>query len=659
MLAGSSHAQSQAPDVENLMELSFDELLEIDTEKVYGASKFVQPSSSAPSSTTVITAAQIQRYGYRTLAEILRSVRGFYTSGDRNYDYIGVRGFLRPGASNSRLLLLINGHRMNDNIFDGGSFGTDFPIDVDLIDRVEVVRGPSSALYGNSAFFGVINVITRQAFDSERGEASVEIGSFGTHKTRFTLSDQFENGVSLLLSGSYFDRRGQANLYYPEFDDPTTNFGVARRRDGDEFYNLFTQLTYRSVTIDAGLHVREKDIPTGAFDTVFNHPGNRTEDISGFVNAKHIHQFSEDSEVTSRLTYGHYDFNGQYIYEDDETGIPIIVPNFDRARGRWLIAESYLRQQFLSKHQAIGGFEYRYDIQQDQRNLDRMPPFTYLDSRQSGDVWSPYLALELNLCTNLTINAGVRHDHYDSFGGTTNPRTAVIYQPRPATTLKYIYGQAFRAPNAFELFYGDSGYTAKPNPSLEPEEIITQEIVWEEQINQQFKTALSVFQYDIENLISQRIDPSDGLLMYRNVEALRARGIEGELSTRTRKGVQGRLSYAFQESEDLRSTGNIFNAPSHLIKANVIIPIWKEKVSLGWETLYTSERTTFSRAKAPGFWLSNLTLFGHELRPGLDVSASVYNLFDQQFFDPANPEHLQDLIEQDGRTFRLKLSYRF
>ncbi len=653
------HAQDQAPGAANLMAMTFDELLEINTEKVYGASKFVQTASSAPSSITVIDAAQIRRFGYRTLAEIIRSVRGFYTSGDRNYDYIGVRGFLHPGATNSRLLLLINGHRINDNIYDGGSFGTDFPIDVDLIDRVEVVRGPSSALYGNSAFFGVINVITRQSSDFNRGEVSSEIGSFETHKTRFSLSDQFQNGASLLLSGSYFHRRGQANLYYPELDDAETNFGIARRRDGDEFSNLFTQFNYRSFTIDAGLHIREKDIPTGSYETAFNHPGNRTEDISGFVNIKHLHQISDDSDITSRLTYGHYDFNGQYIYEEEEDGILFITPNFDRAKGRWLIAESYLRQQFLKKHQAIGGFEYRYDIQQDQRNFDRMPPFSYLNTQNAGDVWSPYLSVELNLRTNLTLNAGIRHDHYDSFGGTTNPRTALIYQPRPASTLKYIYGEAFRAPNAFELYYGDSGSTAKPNPGLNPEEIRTQELVWEEQINSEFSTALSVFHYDIENLISQRVDPADDLLMYRNVEAIRAQGIEAEVSRKSTSGIQGRISYAFQESEDLRDVGNQFNAPSHLIKANLIVPVWRDKLSLGWETLYTSQREAISGATAPEFWLSNLTLFGHNIRPGMDVSVSIYNLFDQRFFDPANPEHIQGLIEQDGRTFRLKLTYRF
>ena len=89
---------------------------------------------------------KFKRYGYRTLADILRSVRGFYVTNDRNYSYLGVRGFSRPGDYNARILLLVDGHRLNDNIFGAALIGTEFPLDVDLIERVEIIRGPSSSL---------------------------------------------------------------------------------------------------------------------------------------------------------------------------------------------------------------------------------------------------------------------------------------------------------------------------------------------------------------------------------------------------------------------------------------------------------------------------------------------------------------------------------
>ena len=131
--------------------------------QVYSASKSVQSVSDAPASVTVVTADEIQKYGYRTLADILRDVRGFYVTYDRDYSYVGVRGFGRLGDWNSHILLLVDGHRINDNVLGQAMIGTEFPVDVDLIERVEIVRGPSSSLYGAEAFLAVINVITRKA----------------------------------------------------------------------------------------------------------------------------------------------------------------------------------------------------------------------------------------------------------------------------------------------------------------------------------------------------------------------------------------------------------------------------------------------------------------------------------------------------------------
>src|SRR5438552_4446106 len=137
--------QSQQPDLGGM---SIEDLAKLKVDTVYGASKFLQKAADAPASVTVITADEIQKYGYRTLVDILRSVPGFYVIYDRNYTYVGVRGLSRPGDYNARILFLLDGHRVNDNVYDGGYVGTEFPVDVDLIDRIEIVRGPSSSVYG-------------------------------------------------------------------------------------------------------------------------------------------------------------------------------------------------------------------------------------------------------------------------------------------------------------------------------------------------------------------------------------------------------------------------------------------------------------------------------------------------------------------------------
>ncbi len=205
---------------------------------VYGASKYEQKATDAPSSVTVITAEDIKKYGYRTLADILKSIKGFFVTYDRLYTQVGVRGFNRPGDFNNRILLLVDGNRINDNIYGSSAGGTDFLIDVDLIDKVEIIPGPSSSLYGTNAFFGVINVITKPGRDMKGVEASGEAASLNTNKGRLSYGNRFQNGLEILLSGSFYDSEGHQRLYYEEFDDPETNNGIAEKVDGDQNYRI-------------------------------------------------------------------------------------------------------------------------------------------------------------------------------------------------------------------------------------------------------------------------------------------------------------------------------------------------------------------------------------------------------------------------------------
>ena len=206
--------------------MSIEDLMSIDIDSVYGASGFKQKVTEAPASVTIVTSEEIQKYGYRTLADILRNVRGFYVTYDRNYSYLGVRGFGLPGEYNNSIALLIDGHRMNDNIFDAALIGTEFPLDVDLIDRVEVIRGPNSSLYVASAFLGVVNIITKRGRDLPNVSATGSAASYGTYKGRVSFGKTFANGLDLLVSSSFSDSHGQDQLFFKEFDTPATNNGV-------------------------------------------------------------------------------------------------------------------------------------------------------------------------------------------------------------------------------------------------------------------------------------------------------------------------------------------------------------------------------------------------------------------------------------------------
>jgi outer membrane receptor for ferrienterochelin and colicins len=623
-----------------------------ETPIVYSAAKYEQKINEAPASVTIITGDQIKKYGYRTFTQVLQSVPGLFATYDRNYDYLGIRGFNRPGDYNSRVLLLIDGHRLNDAVYDQASIGTESAIDVDLIERVEVVRGPSSSLYGTNAFFGVINVITKRGRDIKGAEASWENSSFTSNRGRLTYGQKLSNGLEFIMSGSYYYSVGQQNLFYQEFNTPDQNNGIAHRMDQDTFHNFFAKASYGDFTFQGGYVGRKKRVPTAAFGTIFNNGREATVDNRGYLDLKYQHEFDNQLTVKGRLYYDRYYFRGDFLLDYPPPTLNQDFTTTDQAGG-----ELTLVKRLFEKHKVTLGSEFRSQFRMDQSNRDADPPATYLDDKRRLDIWAFYLQDEFAITDRLILNAGFRYDHYSTFGGTINPRAGLIYTWRD-TTAKLLYGRAFRAPNPFEQFYVGSE-TNKANPNLQPEIINTYELVLEQYLGHHVRGSASAYYYEVDKLISQVLDPSDGLLVYRNANKLNAKGLELALEGKWPNGWDGRVSYAIQEARDSDTDRLLTNSPQHLVKGNLIIPLFRDKVFAGLETRYMSSRLTLTGNSTKHVFLTNVTLFTQHLLPGREFSAQVNNLFDHRYGDPGSNEHLQDTILQDGRTYWLKLKYRF
>ena len=633
------------------------QLLFAEIPTVFAASKYEQRTTQAPSAVSIITADEIRKYGYRTLDEILQSVPGFYFTRDRNYTYAGIRGFGRPGDYNGRLLLLVDGVRLNDAVYDQAPLGHVLPIDIDLIERLEIIRGPSSSLYGANAFFGVINVVTKNGRDYQGLELAGSVGRFETLEGRATFGERFNAGVEMLLSGSYFDSAGPEQLYYAEFDDPATHNGVTKNTDDEAAKQLFLELAYKDFSLSSSYHWREKGIPTGAYGTVFNDPRTRTVDEYFYVDLRYQHLFTNGTHFFGDINYQYYDYDGDYLIDYSEEDEPYLVVNKDNARGRAWSSLAQFTFNLGVQHRVIVGGELRWKQRQDQKNFDEQQ--VYLDDRRYSFDWGLFVQDEWSVRDNLTVNAGLRYDQYGDLSGTVNPRLALIYNPWKTTAIKLIYGTAFRAPNSYEQFYQDGGMTMKPAEELDAETIRTAELVLEQQITRYLRATGDIFYYQVADLITLQTDPQDDLLIFRNTDTIDAYGIEGWLEGKWPSGWETRVSYTFTQTEQEPTGASLSNSPNHLLKGNLTAPLVRNRVFAAAEAQYTSARKTVRGNQAPGYAIANLTLYAPSLWKGLSISASIYNAFDKQYSHPGSEEHIQGTILQDGRSYRVKLYYAF
>ena len=643
-------AVAQSQDV---MDLNPEELKSV---QVYSASMYLQSDREAPSSVTVITAEQIRQFGYRTLADALRSVRGFDVTYDRNYTYVGVRGFSRPGGYNDQILLLINGHRLNDNVYDQAHLGADFPLDVDLIERIEIVRGPSSSLYGTSAFLAVINVITKSTQTGAGLEFSGEGGGFGSYQGRSTLGGTY-HGVDALLSGTIYDSAGPARLFFPAFDSPATDYGIAQDADRDSARNFYGSLHFRHFTLEAVGGTSEKGIPTASFGQVFNDNRSQTTDSNGYVDLRYNRPIFQDAEFTADVYFDRALYHGVYVYSPAAGQVGDVL-NEDASRGDVLGTNARITKTLWRKHKATVGVLFRDNLHQDQTNYNLNPYQPVLEDLRSSQEWAAFVEDEFTIAKHLILNAGLRYDHYQTFGGTTNPRLALIYSPLRRTTFKLIYGQAFRAPNNYELYYGDS-VSIEPNPHLQPERIRTEELVWEQDLGANFRISASGFGNEFTDLISQEIDPNNGFIVYNNSESAHNLGFEAELGGKIPSGIEGRLSYTLQKTVNPATGLWLSDSPAQLAKANLIFPMAHRRLTIGLELQYTDSRTTLAGSQLGSYTLTNLTLTSREFAKGFRLSASVYDVFNCQYRDPVGAEIVGSAVQQNGRDFRIKLTRTF
>jgi len=640
--ARAQDSQPTAPAAANLDSLSIEQLMQV---KVVGAALHPQTLQDAPASVTIITAEDIRKYGYRTLGEALAEVRGFYLTNDRSYQTVGVRGFSLPGDYDSHLLVMVTGHNMADNIFNYMLYaGNDFPIDMNLIKQIEIIRGPASALYGSNAMFATINIITKSPEEAGPLAVTADLGSFGEKKVQVVETASFGN-VKVLFSGSVYNNSGESPLFFPQYDTPQNNKGNAVDMTGEKGYHFFSTLVWRNWTVTAAFDGDSKIQPISWGPTIFNDRGTANNDERNFIDAAY-ERLIAGGNLRWRIYYDSFHYKGRGDYALPDGGVE---DNRQSEVGDWVGTQVTYRIRPFIAGTITAGVESNIDVRAFLTDYDVSPvPVVYLSTSHPDRSLALIFQDEKQLSKRWKLDLGLRLDKSAYRRDFVSPRAALMYT-RSEWTYKFLYGRSFRNPSAFQLFYGD-GIADAANPALRSESADTLEIDVERKLGKRINLQASAYGYRLHNVLVGVYLP-DGLLQYQNAPGIRAEGLELEINGRPTNWLEVTASYALQRSRD---DSALENSPGHLAKLRFALPLGR-KFDLSSGMQYESSRWTLAGSSLKPLYLADFTLTSKRLLRDCDVRLGLRNAFNTGYSDPIALNPAVDTMPQPGRTFFVEL----
>jgi outer membrane receptor for ferrienterochelin and colicins len=620
--------------------------------QIEAANKHLTRAEDAPASITVVTAAQIRALGYLTLAEALRAVRGVISSNDRTYEAIGFRGLSPPGDYTKRVLVLVDGHPYNDVVAGQGYVGHDLDVDLENVERIEVVRGAGSVLYGTGALFGVINVVTRRPAPDAHAEAGGQIGTLGTEVGRATLTAR-NDFAEILASAAAYDATGERAFAWSDGK-------VAALADGERARHADVLGRVGPLSLRAGFNDRTKSVPTGVFATR-PEPGTTYRDERAYAELR-LDEPLRGARLSARLAYDYGLFQGRYLQ--------VTPPNTrDDFRAQWATGEARLELPALGRHRLTLGGEVLDQLEVRQRSSEDPaagPP--YFSSDTTGVVASGYLVDDWAPSERLRLNVGLRVDDYTkAFGATFNPRVALIARPYAHGNTKLLLGRAFRAPSAYERFYNDGGATQEAAGLLSPETIVSGELEHTHSFDDDLRVTVAAFAEQLSNMIVlQPTAANPDVFVFANLaDRVRGYGGEGEVVWEPGGGTFLSFSLAWHRTRRYGADGAqpLANAPTHVAALRFVTPLLGSAVRLGTEVVVDVGRSTVAGDVAADAAMCNVTLSG-DARLGprfrLRYFGGLFNLLDERAGYPVGTEVAAGpTVARQARTARVGLALAF
>lgn len=646
-----------ALSTEQLMNLPMEDLLNV---QVTSVSKYAQKSSEAPAAVEVITADDIRTYGYRTLGDALNGLHGLYASSDGEYNYISQH---TPDAYPSRYLIMIDGRRMNDNIYDSADTGQLFLLPMNLVDHIEFIPGPGSSIYGANAMLGVINVISKKGSDINGTQVSGDYGTFGTTGASATYGKLLPNGVNVLVSASTYNTNGPSNLYYPAFD-PAVNpgnteaadGGIAHNMDAENARHLFYDAAYGNFDFTGGYTERFKRIPDDPDGGIFDDPGYYTYDSYYYTELKYNKEFNSTTQVSAE------GFDQWYVYHselpfDANAGVPPVdrVINYDGSNGNWWGGQTQLVTTAFDRQKLVTGVDFQFDQKQHVFNYNMAPSYALIVDNNSDGVRAGVFAQDdVTLAKNWVLSAGGRFDENHLIQGVPfSPRLGLIWDQTSANTMKLLYGSAFRAPNVGERY----SYFSPDNTE---EHVKNYQLVDEWRPDPTVKYTGSLFYNNYTQVLefdpnTQTVDNSGRYLSY---------GYDLEAEKRWTSGQNLKVSFDHTIMYDVTHSWTP-DSPKNVSKLQFGQPLFADDAAkLGIENVFVGARRTLQPGmpNAAAYDLVNTNITSNKIFPGADASIGIYDLLNDhaQMVGGTGPNDIQqNTITDIGRTVQVTVQYKF
>ncbi|MBQ0752789.1 MAG: TonB-dependent receptor [Gammaproteobacteria bacterium] len=676
--------------LDDLFSLSLEELSGVNVSIATGT---VKPLAQAPAGASVVTAEEIAMMGAQTLDEVLETIPGVHVS--RGSFGLAPRYFIRGIVStyNPQTLVLLNGVPMTSLFLGdrGERNPNEYSLPIKTVERIEVIRGPGSALYGADAFAGVINVITKSADDIDGTELSASWGSFDTSRASI-LSGQQVGELKVAVALSHLSTKGDDSAIIDSdlqsVIDPTLAQPASRAPEA-----AATSVKYFDARVDMELQDwrwrvawnGSKDAGTGQGINDALDPDSRFEYYRASTDLGwHNDDLLNDWEIDVLLSYAYAGFN-------NPTGIYLFPPGADFGLGAFpdgVRAKPELKEEnvranvnFLYKgfdnHTVLLGSGYLWaDLFEthDTTNYTSVlaPRGELVDISDTADVFQPedsrqshYLFIqdEWQFASRWELIAGLRYDSYSDVGGTANPRLALVWSTTDTFTTKLLYGEAFRAPAFFEL-YATNNPVALGNPDLDPESLRSTELAFDWRPISDWALALNLYHWRITDYIDFLADPGTGTFTAQNSGKIDGYGLEAEVRHQLSRDVNWLVNYSYQHTKDEDSGEPLGFMPTHQGYARVaweFMPRWQWAPQLTW----VGERLRAagdSRDALRGYVSADMSL-RKRWKGNIDVALIARNMFNADIREPSRgPTSGQQFasfendLPQQGRSVTIAFS---